>query len=259
MFSQDDDNRTLPPTERRRREARARGEVVRSAELTSALGLLIASLGFWWFAPGWATDLAAMMRRGLTSATTSQLTLAGANELLGQTGKMLVLMLVPMASLLVVCFALANLAQTGWLWNPSAIIPRLRFRGPLSWERVAEIGQLTLRISVLSGVGFLFVRQRTLDFLSLGFSEPGGWLIRAAGLISELCIQLSVCLVAMGLMDYGFRYWRHEQRLRMSVDERRREQQEDEIDPAIKRRRSAARQQPVAAAQPIEPVESLGR
>ena len=65
-------------------------------------------------------------------------------------------------------------------------------------------------------------------------------LIRSAQLIGELCVQLSACLVLLALVDYGFRFWRHEQGLKMTIEERRREQQDDQVDPRIKQRRAEA-------------------
>ncbi len=239
MFDQDAD-RTLPPTERRRREARSRGEVARSPELTSAVTLLAASAVIWWLAPGWANSLAKLMRDSLRTPQTSIVNVPFVTVLTQQIGQLLATILLT-AGLVVCVTALAtNIVQTGWIWMPSAILPRWRFRGLLSWERCLESTVWILRLSLLASVVWFFTSSRQSQFLALSLGDPAVMLIQSAQLIGELCIQLAGCLLLLAVMDYGIRFWRHEQGLKMTVEERRREQQEDQIDPRIKQRRAEA-------------------
>ena len=228
MFDQDAD-RTLPPTERRRREARSRGEVARSPELTSAITLLAGSALIWWLAPGWATSLAELMRDSLRTPPTSVMNVAFVAVLTQRIGQLFATILLTAGLIICVTALAANITQTGWIWMPTAIVPRWRFRGLLSWERC-----------LLASVVWFFTSSRQSQFLALSIGDPAVMLIRSAQLIGELCVQLSACLVLLALVDSGFRFWRHEQGLTMTIEERRREQQDDQVDPRIKQRRAEA-------------------
>ncbi len=237
MFDQDAD-RTLPPTERRRREARSRGEVARSPELTSAVILLAASAVIWWLAPGWATSLAELMRDSLRTPQSSDVNLPIVSVLTQRVGQLLATILLTAGLLVCVTALTANIAQTGWIWMPAAIMPRWRFRGLISSERCLDSTGWILRLCVLASVVWFFTSNRQSQFLALALGDPAVMFVRSAQLIGELCVQLSACLVFLAIVDYGIRFWRHEQRLKMTLEERRREQLDDQVDPRIKQRRA---------------------
>ena len=239
MFDQDAD-RTLPPTERRRREARSRGEVARSPELTSAVTLLAASAVIWWLAPGWATSLVELMRDSLRTPPTTVVNVPFVAVLTQRIGQLLATVLLTAGLIVCVTALAANIAQTGWIWMPTAIVPRWRFRGLVSWERCLESTGWIVRMCLLASVVWFFTSSRQSQFLALALGEPPVILIRSAQLIGELCIQLAACLLLFAVVDYGFRFWRHEQGLKMTIEERRREQQDDQVDPRIRQRRAEA-------------------
>ena len=257
MFSHDDADRTLPPTERRRREARSRGEVARSAELTSAVTLLGASTVFWWLAPSWAAEIVGLIRDALTTTPTLSLTGSEIAILTRQMGQVFATILLPAGLVVFTGGFIANLTQIGWIWTPSALAPRFRPKRLFSWERCSESAGLMLRLGLLFGLTWWFVCSRLRQLFSLGSGEPAAMFVSMARLLGELCVQLSICLVLLAIIDYGFRYWRHEQRLKMTLEERRREQKEDDVDPRIKQRRAAIGRHSGFAIPPLEPVGSI--
>ncbi|MEI8020233.1 MAG: EscU/YscU/HrcU family type III secretion system export apparatus switch protein, partial [Schlesneria sp.] len=166
MFDQDAD-RTLPPTERRRREARSRGEVARSPELTSALILLAGSAVIWWLAPGWATSLADLMRDSLRTPQTSVLNVTFVAILTQRIGQLLATILLTAGLVVCVTALVANIAQTGWIWIPTAVRPRWRFRGLISSERCLDSTGWILRLGMLASVVWFFASSRQSQFLAL--------------------------------------------------------------------------------------------
>jgi flagellar biosynthesis protein FlhB len=239
MFDQDAD-RTLPPTERRRRDARSRGEVAQSSELTAAITLLAGSAVIGWLAPGWATSLVELMRDSLRTPQTSIATVPFVTVLSQRIGQLFGTILLSAGLIVCVSALAANIVQTGWIWMPTAIAPRWRFRGLFSWERCLESTGWILRLCLLVSVAWIFASNRQSRFLTLSVGDPAAMLIRSAQLIGELCVQLAGCMVLLAVFDYGFRFWRHEQGLKMTVEERRREQLDDQVDPRIKQRRAEA-------------------
>ncbi len=238
MFSDDLADRTLPPTERHRREARNRGEVARSAELTAALILLTASGVLWFLAPACIKMLVVFMRSTLTAPVPPSLTIASTGELAQRVVWGLGATLWPIVLVLFVGGMAASWIQTGWLWLPTAIVPRFRQSPLISCGRVGvALGRL-LQLAVLALVTWRFLLTSGLQLRSVGLDEPMAMLVRPARMLGELCLQLSLSLVLFALVDYGVRFWRHEQRLKMTVEERRREQKDDGPNPSIKQRRA---------------------
>jgi flagellar biosynthetic protein FlhB len=258
MFSSDAADRIFPPTERRRRDAKSRGDVARSPELTASICLLAASMAFYSLAPGWILQLASFVKRMISSPGSLHDSGPNIPALSDQVSGIFVAIVLPVATLALICALLGNAVQTGLLWNPERAAPCFRFRLTLSGEPLGNAISRLLRIAVLSSVAWFFWKQRILKILALGERDAGEILVAAAQLMGELSIQFSVCLVVLALVDLSFRRWKYEQRLKMTVEELRREQKQDEIDPAIKRRRMSVKSRTNVPADAVEAIRSLG-
>jgi flagellar biosynthetic protein FlhB len=256
MSSPDAAERTLPPTERRRREARARGELVRSSALTSSLVLLAASSAAWWFAPILASQFASILRHALATApvVSRSPTVSTMTALIQQTGEIIAVTILPGVAFVFSGAVLANLVQTGWVWNPISAVSRPQIRSHVSWKRTAESVGMLLKASLLVFISGNFVWTHFLELFLLEQAEPAALLTLGARLVGQLLLQLSICLMLLGFMDYAFRFWQHEQLLKMTIDERRREQQEDEVDEGIKKRRAEIRHSGVSEAKSVESI-----
>jgi flagellar biosynthetic protein FlhB len=238
MLNDDFSDRMLPPTERRRREARQRGEIARSPELTAAAILFAASGVLWTLAPFVTTSLVHLLRTAITSSPPVSLTLASTSELSQIVFRMMATILGPIFLAMLICGILANVTQTGWVWSPTGILPRLRFGSLFSWDRLAQVlGRLCL-VAILFGVTWRFLTTHAMQLGSLGLDETPSMLVQPARMLGELCLQLSFSLVLFAFVDYGVRYWRQEQRLKMTVEERRQEQRDESGDPRIKQQRT---------------------
>lgn len=239
MLNEEFADRTLPPTQRRRREARMRGQVACSSDLTSALVLLVVSGALWFIAPGAVNGFAQFMRNSITAAASTTSTTAATVELAQLAIRIALGILAPVWLATMFSGLLGSLGQNGWLWVHSALVPRIRFSQLISADSVVSaIGSL-LRLGVLVGVSSQFVMSRNWQLQSVGIDEPVRMLVQTARMLGELAIQLGVSLFLIGMIDYGYRYWRNEQRLKMTIEERRREQQEEETNPQTKKRRMA--------------------
>ncbi|HEY0982877.1 EscU/YscU/HrcU family type III secretion system export apparatus switch protein [Schlesneria sp.] len=239
MMDDGHSDRSLPPTEKRRREARQQGDVARSPELTASALLLVASLLLWAFAPAATAIVAGYVNKTLITVpqvnASSSLELATSNA--GRTALML---LIPFFAALVGAGLAANWMQTGWMWSPAALVPRWRLQSLTKGERATELVISLVRTVALGVALWLYMRRQVPLILSLGQGEPSSMLVHSVRMLGELFIQLSTILLFVGLVDYVIRYWRREKRLMMTPEERRREQQEEEVDPRMKQRRSAA-------------------
>lgn len=257
MLGSDAGDRTLPPTQRRRRKARLAGDVVRSAELTAAITLFAASSAFWWLASGLAEAMTSTLRRGLTTVPVTSLTISSFTVLTQDTGSMLGKSLVSLAMIVLICAVAGNVVQTGWILNVRSILPKFGWRTPLRSGRLAESAGLILRSILLFVVTWFFVVRHQSQLIHVGQSEIAIIVIRSARLIGELMLQLSTSLFGYGLLDYGCRFWAREQRLKMTVEERRREQQEDEVNSAIEQRRETSRRASGTSSSRVEPMGPL--
>lgn len=240
MFNDDFADRTLPATERRRNKARAQGQVARSPQITSALILLVASLVFGSVSRSVTINLAESLRRAFLIST-DRFTLGSATDRIQTAGLELLSILGPLLGAVAICGLAANLIQAGWLWLPGRMAPQFRMGRLLAGDRVWEAMILSCRSVCLAGWAASFVYVHRWELSGLGANESIQVLHVPLKFVGELGLQLSVILLVFASIDYGYRYWRHEQSLKMTIEERRRELREDSIAPEIKRRQSATR------------------
>ena len=227
-------NRTEQPTPKRLREARRRGEVAQSRELTgaAALGaglLALAATG------GHATrELASLMRAQLAAAVGGGSDPAAALH----AGLVVVarLSLAPAAAA-VGAAALAGALQTGFCFSPGALSPRAERVSPLKGLRrlLAPSSVLAVLLGLVKAAALVAIAATWLG--DAGASLAGlarldaRALWGALPLLGGLSARLAVAYALLALLDLALARFRHRRALRMTRDEVRREHKEEEGDP----------------------------
>ncbi|HET8538417.1 MAG TPA: EscU/YscU/HrcU family type III secretion system export apparatus switch protein [Anaeromyxobacter sp.] len=227
-------SRTEPPTPRRLREARRRGEVARSAELTGAAALLGGLAATIATGPAAAAELARLVRGALAGA-------AGASPdpvatLREAAATALRLSLAPGLGALA-AGALAGALQAGVGFFPGALRPRLERIDPLrgirrlaSTAHLLQVGLGLAKAAVLLVIAAAWLGESTA-LAALPRAAPGAAL-RALPALHALALRLAAAFAAFGALDWAIARHRHRRALMMTRDEVRREQKEDDGDPA---------------------------
>lgn len=236
------EERTQAPSKRRRQQARERGLVARSPELTAAVGLLaaVALLGLW--GDDLVEALVAAVRAPLAGeaivgaepaevvARLRDLALGVAGPLLGVIGGV------------VAAVVTAHQVQVGGLWVPGLVAPdpqRLWGGGGAGGlgARVARGGWMLAKAAVVVGVAGAVIRAHLPAFDRLGGLEARA-LSRAAGdLLRGLTGDLALATLGLGLVDFLLQQRRIEAQLRATPEEQREDLRAIEGDPALRARR----------------------
>jgi flagellar biosynthetic protein FlhB len=245
-----EEDRTEPATPRRREEARERGQVARSADLTSAVVLLAGVLALRFAGRSLAEGLGA-------SATTVLGGLAGVDgdpaALAAQFGGAFTAVLLgflPFAAAALAAGLAANLFQVGFLFTAKPLAPDLDRLNPaaglarlFSLRGLARLAGGLLKLAVVGLVVFwtLWAERGSLAELSgRDVEQISG---AAVGLMGTLSLRAALALLALAAADYGFQKWQFERDLRMSRREIREELRRYEGDPRIRERRRALQRQ----------------
>ncbi|MBI5068534.1 MAG: EscU/YscU/HrcU family type III secretion system export apparatus switch protein [Deltaproteobacteria bacterium] len=246
--------RTERPTPRRLREARRRGEVAVSRELTGAAALAggLAALG----GTGAATagDLARLLRTSLAEAASGE---PAALPALTRAAGAALRAAAPAMAAAVAAGALAGLLQTRFLLAPALAAPRLerldlaaglgRVASAQAWG-TALLG-LARALGVLAAGGWLALRALpALASLPRGSAGalPSAWSLR----LWPAVLGLAGLLLFLGLADLLLARHRLQARLRMTRQEVMREQRDDEGEPLLRQERRRA-QRALALAPPL--------
>lgn len=250
MADERDEERTEPATPRRRQEARERGQVARSADLSSAVVLLAAVLSLQFLGRpmiGGIFASAATVLEGLALVDGDP---AGLLAQFGGAFGAVLLGFLPFVGVVLAAALAANLLQVGFLFTTEPITPDLERINPVSGlGRIFSLRGLTrivaglLKTAIVATVVFWTLwseRVRLVELSGSGFESIVG---TAVELMLTLSLRAALALLALAVLEYGAQRWQHERDLRMSKREVREELKRYEGDPAIRQRRRAVQQQ----------------
>jgi type III secretion protein U len=227
--------RTEQPTPRRLREARRKGDVVQSRELTGAAAFAGGLLGLAASAPSAARALARLVSAALAGAATTD---ASPVAVLRAAAAAVATLSLPAAGAALGAAALAGGLQAGFVFAPGALLPRLErvdpFRGLrrlLSPAHAAAVLLAVVKAAVLLAVAWAWLRAAAPALAATARLGPSG-AFAYAPLVLALAGRLAATFLLFGLADLALSWRRHRRALRMTPDEVRREHREEEGDPA---------------------------
>lgn len=239
------EDRTQAASPRRRQQARERGLVARSPDLTTAVGLLTAVVLLGTCGGDLIAALIAAVREPLTAP------MLDPSEVVGHLRHLAWSLAVPLGGIVggvVVAMIAAHQVQTGGLWAPALLAPDLsRFRAGSGDGPGARIGRgmwSVVKAGVVIGVAAWIIRADLPSYLHLASLDAANLPLASGVLLRRLAYALALASLPMGLVDFWLQHRRIEERLQMSSEEQREEQKAIDGDPAHRaRRRNQARNQ----------------
>ncbi len=233
-----------PATAKRREQARQEGQVSRSADLSSAVMLMIALLCLRWLGGPLCQQVAQSLSQSLSTGLATAWTFQDAMQHLLRAAMLFVLVSLPILSVMFFAGIAINVSQTGLLITPSAAAIKLKHISPLAgFQRIASVRGLMrlgfgiFKVLVIAVVAYAAVRSRLGSIIAI-WSEPVPVLARSLfENLFEVCIWIAGSLLVLGVIEYAFQRWRFEQDLMMTDEELREEMKELQGDPQLHKRR----------------------
>lgn len=238
-----DHDKTEPATQKRREEARKRGQVARSKEVSSVLILFMALGVFFFSGAGMLWHSIEIMREVFQSVSTMRISEGAAPILMREIMEHILAMLLPLMLGVAAGGAAANLAQVGFLFTSEPLAPAFSRLDPLkgmkrllSVRSLIELMKSILKLAIIGSIAYITVTEEMEGLPSL--VECSVQEVICALSSSALRVALATCLAlaVLAAMDYAVQRWQYEKELRMSKQEVRDEIKQREGDPSIKAR-----------------------
>ncbi|EED30893.1 flagellar biosynthetic protein FlhB [gamma proteobacterium NOR5-3] len=235
--------RTEQPTERRKEEARRKGQVPRSRELNTMLSLLITGVGLWVLGGGLVDNLLAITSAGFSVDRaavfdTQQLPVHFMHMVISA-----LLALAPLFAVTVVAALAGPLIMGGWSFSLEAMAFKLEKLDPVkglgrvfSLKGLAELAKALIKFLLLMGVAYLMIMSFERQILTLSALTPGEASARVVTMLVTALIILSSAMVLIVMFDVPFELWNFNKQLRMTRQEVRDEMKETDGRPEVKQR-----------------------
>lgn len=246
-MAEDQDDRTEDPTERRRTEAREKGNIARSTDLNAAVLMMSAATALSVLAIPLASSMGVLLRHYLSQPGWVTLDRGFVLQQFWFLGEQMGSAVLPVLLMMLVAALLANLVQVGFLLAPDALQPKFARLNPLSnakrilsIQALVKLGVSLGKLILLTAIAGAFVAAHLPEYLPLVIAEPAQILLTIDDAVTSLAYQLAFALFVLAVLDFGFQKWKHEQELKMTKQEVRDEMKQMEGDPHIRHRRREA-------------------
>ncbi|MCA9199305.1 MAG: flagellar biosynthesis protein FlhB [Planctomycetales bacterium] len=236
-------SKTEAPTQRRRDEARRRGQLATSSDLATGLVLLVLAVVFWSMGEMLGGVLFQVMRAELLGLDRIQW---GSNEVI-VAGRLFGIRLFYATAAVVISLFLANILvyvlQNGIQFSSETLefkwdrlLPTNGFQRLFSMRTTVRGIMAILKVIVITCVVFFVMRNDLGQIYAIGFTSVNETVATTWNIVIKIIGSSGLALTTLGIGDYLFQRWQHEVDLRMTLEEVKREHKETEGDPHLKAR-----------------------
>ena len=239
--SEDSDERQLPASERKLREARENGQIPRSREASHAAALLAAIATVAMYGPHYADRALALVRNGLNfdrvvaREPKAALSFAAAsfNEAFWAT---LPLLLAPVLAGVMATMAVGGLVFSMKVVGPnfSKIDPMAGIARLFSMDSLIDVGKLALIAAAVGTVGGCNAFGSLERYASYAGMPLSAALATAGADLRSGMLAVCAVVIVVAFIDGPLQIWRHHKKLRMTAQEAKEEFRQSEGDPHIK-------------------------
>lgn len=233
--------KTEKATPRRREEARKKGQVFKSNDLSSAVILIAGSTVIFFTFPYISNVLGEFTRFCFLERTHMELTNADAAGLLIEVTYIMGKIIFPILLTTFIAALLVSYLQVGFLISGESLSPKLErinpiqgFKNKFSKRALVELVKSLLKISITAYIVFNVIKKDYYIFpmfVDMSLEETINFV---GNMIFNIALKVGVVFIIIGVLDYFYQMYEHEKSLMMSKYDVKQEYKQVEGDPLIK-------------------------
>ena len=243
MAEQPAQDRTEEATPKRIREAREKGDVARSMDLTSAVLMLSVLLLFYFNGEAFLYGLAGVIQDVYSSLATVHLNPRNLPTLAIWISSRGLLILGPVLIMTLVMGLLVNYLQVGVIFSPKALGPKWERINPLaglkrifSTRGLVELIKGLLKMIIVGMIIYIYLADRVKDYPFLTYMTPLQIIGALASDLLKIGGYVGIAYLMMAAADYSYQRWEYKRKLRMTRQEIKDEFRQTEGNPEVRSR-----------------------
>jgi len=259
MAEDSDLEKTEQPSQRRLDQAREKGQVARSREL-STFAVLVAGGGVLWFmGASFTQHMVKSLQAGLTLDRELAFNAALMIPRLHDLALDALVTFFPFLLAVLLAAVFSPLLLNGWLFSIEALQPRFSKMNPVagiarmfSGAALAELVKAVGKAALVGGVAAWVIWHNRDAVMALATQSVPASIPQMGHLVGASFLMVTGAMLLIVVIDVPFQLWDHNRKLKMTKEEVRQEAKETEGDPMVKGRirslqREAARRRMMAA------------
>ncbi|MHC1682507.1 MAG: fused FliR family export protein/FlhB family type III secretion system protein [Clostridiaceae bacterium] len=238
------DDKTEEATPKKKEEAKKKGQIARSKEVSLAFTLLASAIVIMAFGDYVIELLKSIMYFFLSEKVISDVTAESIKSLNIYTISKLGIAIGPFAMAIMVIGVASNYAQTGVIKTTDTLKPDFNKINPINGFKrmfsLRTVVELIKDIAVISIVGLIcykFIVSNLNNLMTINTLQTDSIAYSLKDIVSSIFIRVSIVLIVISLADYLYQRWQHNKDLRMSKQEIKEEYKQMEGSQEVKQKR----------------------
>ncbi len=233
--------RTEQATPKRVNEARDKGQISRSKELSTMAILMSSALLFLFMGQQMSMSLQNLMRNNFSIDRKNIFDDFFVFNAVVDSGRDVLIDFSPFLMMLFVIAFFAPMMVGGWLFSPKAISFKWDKLNPISGMKrlfsansLMELLKALAKFVLVVGIAVFLLWHNVYDLLSVGRNGLESGLVDASGLLIGCFFVVCLATVLIAMVDVPFQLWNHSKQLKMTKQQLKDEMKETEGKPEVK-------------------------
>ena len=240
--------KTEQPTPKKLRDARQKGQVAKSKEVSGTFGFLLVIATLWFMSDDYINTIQEMV---ILPSTVYNETFEEAFKIvtMGILNKSIEL-LIPLVGVTLLGAIIGNIMQFGFLLAGESIKPDIKKISPIggfkkifAMKNLMEFFKSVVKIVFLSIVVYYVIKGSLGDMVNMPYCGSSCILPITGVLLKKLLIYAIAAFIVIAVLDFMFEKHQFTKQNKMSKDEVKREHKESEGSPEIKGKRKEIHQE----------------
>ncbi len=234
-------DKTEKATPKKRQDARKKGQVAKSAEISGAVVLLSALLSLSMFGGFMKERFLSLFLDIFQNRMMMEVTAENVSKMFNEYGLQILILLAPLLGITFLLALVVNFAQVGFMATGEGITPKFSkinpikgFKNIFSMRSFVEFLKSIFKLVLIAYLVYSTLWGEKESFASLSHIDAEGVFKFVAKLTMNLGIKIGAVLFIMAVLDYIYQKYEHEKSLKMSKQDIKDEYKKMEGDPIIK-------------------------
>ncbi len=239
----DGSEKTEDPSDKKLREAREKGQIPRSKELSTLLMTLSSALYFLFLGQGMVSGFITIMTKGLSFDRQHAYDMKKMFDLIIALFQEALLMLLPFVFLMMLIAFISPMLLGGWTFTTSTWIPKLSKLNPVSGikrmfsaKALMELLKAMAKFLLVLSVASFYLYSVFDQVIAVSQEALYQAMYHSAVLIMQAFVFVSLSLLIVAMIDVPFQLWEHTKQLKMTKQEVKEEFKQQEGNPEVKGR-----------------------
>lgn len=241
--SESGQDKTEDPTEKKKKDAREKGEIARSKELNTLAIMLAGSGALLIFGGALAQELMDLMRLNFSLSREVILDQRAMGTYLLHSGKIALLAIQPIMITLLLAALIGPISLGGWLFSASTMAPKFSRLNPgpglkrmFSAKALAELLKALAKFFIILFVALVVLSGDIDDLLRIAHEPLDRAVIHSLQVVGWSTLWMACGLIIIAAVDVPIQLWESIKKLKMTKQEVRDEHKDQEGRPEVKQR-----------------------